>query len=483
MNDSIVSIDALTLTALVHRGTRWRKPFWEATCPELGISVRAENEAEARDDLNEAVQEFLQTASPEEIEESLSKGTTYSLEPLSVAPLAPDDKDDEQSWLQRVPDGALAVVGSAKDKAGDLATTVGGAAFHSGQFVAHGAASAYGAVSGLASNVYLRTHQTVTEHTVPLLIGLTEHAGSITDVIPQNSSLTKVAKTFKLDHWLDIGNRVDIEKAARVVAELKAKYPDETNRQIAGRLITQKAVYAGGVGLSTSLVPGVAIPLLALDLAATALLQAELVFQIAAVYGLDLEDPARKGEMLAVFGCVLGGGKAVNAAKGGLVFLRNAPVAGAVIGATSNAAMIYALGNVACSFYEKRLDLQATTEAMEAVKQENTLYLEASAPQQAIADQVLMHVLLAGNPAAAREEIATALRALNFSLSSLETIENNFDAPQSLGELLPQLDAEFADYVSIKAQEIAQADGVITDGEAKILQVIAEHFASKIGSV
>ncbi len=35
MDDAIVPLDSLALTALVHRGTKWRRTFWEATCPEL----------------------------------------------------------------------------------------------------------------------------------------------------------------------------------------------------------------------------------------------------------------------------------------------------------------------------------------------------------------------------------------------------------------------------------------------------------------
>ena len=479
MNDSIVPLDALHLTALIHRGTKRRKAFWEATCPELDISVRAESESEARDELQKAVQQFLRTASAKEIEESLNEGTTYSLEKMQMAPIVRSDKA-EQNWLQRVPSGAVAIVGTGKNKVSDLATTVGGVALNSGHFVSEKAVNAYGVTKDLAGNAYHRTHETLAEHTVPLLIGLTEHAGNIADTVGVNPNIKQVAKTFKLEHWLDIGELVDIGKAARVVAELKAKYPAESNRQIAGRLITQKAVYAGGVGLSTSWVPGVAIPLLALDVAATALLQAELVFQIAATYGLDLDDPARKGEMLAVFGCVLGGGKAVNAAKVGLKFLRNAPVAGAVIGATSNAAMIYALGHVACNFYEKRLNLEASPQKMEEVRLENALYLAASARQQRIADQILMHVVFAGNPTISKKETLAALRAMNFSDSSVEAIENNFDTPQSLGELLPQLNGEFADYVAVKSQEIVDADGVIKDEEAEVLEMIKSHFADRI---
>ncbi len=44
------------------------------------------------------------------------------------------------------------------------------------------------------------------------------------------------------------------------------------------------------------------------------------------------------------------------AAKAGLSFLQNVPVAGAVIGASTNAAMIYALGYGACRFYETKIN-------------------------------------------------------------------------------------------------------------------------------
>ncbi len=147
MDDAIVPLDSLALTALVHRGTKWRRTFWEATCPELNISVRAESEAEARAELQTAVKQFLQTASPKEIEESLHNGTTYSLAPLPIAPIVRDD-EAELSWLQRASLGALTAAGAAKDKAGDLAAAIGGAAATSGHFVADTAVNAYGAVGG-----------------------------------------------------------------------------------------------------------------------------------------------------------------------------------------------------------------------------------------------------------------------------------------------------------------------------------------------
>ena len=488
------------LSVLIHQKSTRKKRVWEATCPELDITANSDSEGEARDLLRATVEEFLNNASPEAVESRLSKGTTYSVEPLSVTAIVrAGDEDEQLSWLQRVPVGAVAAAGAAKDKASDLVSAIGGAAANSGHFVADSAVHAYGAVGEIAGNVGAKTRETVDERAMPLLVGLTERAGNFTESITNHSPLRRVAKAFNLEQWLDISSHVDLEKAAQTVANLKAEFPAESNRQIARRLITQKALYAGGVGLSTSL-PGLAIPMLALDMAATSLLQAELVLQIAAVYGLDLDDPARKGEMLAVFGCVLGGSKAGKAglelfrnsplaAKGlnastkvpvekiGLGVLKNVPLMGAAIGATANAALIYALGNAACSFYEKRLDTAATSEAMQSVKKETQLYLEASATQKLVADLVLLHVVLAGKPATDRAELLAALREMDFSDASIGTIESGLNSPKSLEELLPQLDGEFADYVAVQARKLALMDGVINEEESEFLRIIDRHFA------
>jgi len=56
--------------------------------------------------------------------------------------------------------------------------------------------------------------------------------------------------------------------------------------------MVEKATYAG-IGLTSSILPGVALALLAVDLAATTQLRSEMVYQIAVAYGLDLKDLAR----------------------------------------------------------------------------------------------------------------------------------------------------------------------------------------------
>ena len=236
MNEPIDRLEIPPLTVLSHQKPIRRKRVWEFACPELGVTVSADERDEAREKLQTAVDELLNTASLPEIEARLAKGTTYTVEPLALtAMVRADDEDEELGWLQRGAGGAIALAGAAKDKSGDLAATVAGAAATSGRFVVGTAANAYDAVGDLASNVYART-QSAADKTAPLLVGLTENAGNVSDAITSNSSLRQLAKKFNLEQWLDVGNRVDIEKAEQVVAELKNKSipPNRTGRSRGG---------------------------------------------------------------------------------------------------------------------------------------------------------------------------------------------------------------------------------------------------------
>jgi hypothetical protein len=146
----------------------------------------------------------------------------------------------------------------------------------------------------------------------------------------ENPVLRYVSKIFRAD-WLlaamllrsrYANGEVDVGKAQAAVRKLQQEYPQESPSQIANRIMVDKALSAGGIGLVSGFVPGMALALLAIDLAATTQLQAEMVYEIAAAYGMDLTDPKRKGEVLAIFGLALGGSRAV---KAGLGLLRNVP--------------------------------------------------------------------------------------------------------------------------------------------------------------
>ena len=260
--------------------------------------------------------------------------------------------------------------------------------------------------------------------------------------------------------------------------KLQQQYPHEQANEIAHRLMLEKSLYVGGSGLASSLVPGFAAALIAVDLAATTAMQAEMVYQIACAYGLNLQEPARKGEILAIFGLALGGGCAI---KAGLVLLRNVPVAGAVVGASTNAAMLYTLGYAACRFYEAKVNSLTNEAAFAATHAQSEKYLEGAIVQEVVMDQILVHVVLAGNPGKTWDQILPELLSLNLSPASLEVIAANIKSPPRLETLLNQINSDFAGPLLAQCYKIAQLDGVTTKEEAKVIETITKKFDTTLG--
>lgn len=179
----------------------------------------------------------------------------------------------------------------------------------------------------------------------------TETVGRTVEPVASNPLINYMAKIPGLSWLLNALGKVDTHKAQQEIELLKQKYPDETPEQLAHRVIANTALAAAGTGLATNIIPPVAIALFAVDLAALSKLQADMLFRIAAVYKFDLEDPTRHGEALAVFALSLGSGGIF---KTGLSFLEVIPGFGAVLGASSNAALVYSLGLAARQFYDTK---------------------------------------------------------------------------------------------------------------------------------
>ncbi|MDF5709294.1 MAG: hypothetical protein PUP90_16915 [Nostoc sp. S4] len=242
----------------------------------------------------------------------------------------------------------------------------------------------------------------------------------------------------------------------------------------------EKAVLAGGTGLANSLTPGQAAAMFVVDWAATPALSVELVYQIAAAYGMDLKDSERTGEAVAIFGLGVGGKTAI---KAGLGLLRNLPVARAVIGASSNAVIIYALGYAACQFYEAKqnpLTLEAT---LVNAQLESRKFLEAAIFQEKIMDRILVHIVLAGNPDKSWEDILPELQAANLSPESIDAIASHIKSPSSLETLLEQINSDFAVPLLTQCQKIAHLDGVITPEEAKVLETINKKLKRDLAAI
>lgn len=330
----------------------------------------------------------------------------------------------------------------------------GGVAIQAGQGVVGAAAGAAGAIKDAAVEV-------------------PQGVRHLLDLVSNNPRLQRITKALPVEWLAKFIDRVDVDKAEAEVRRLQQKHFEEEPNQIAHRLMVGKALLAGRSGLVSSLVPGFAAALLALDLAATTTLQAEMVYQIACAYGFDVRDPARKSEVLAIFGLSLGSGYA---AKAGFGFLRNIPVAGAAIGASTNAAMLYTLGYAACRFYEAKLHPLNSEATLEAAQAESEKYLERALTQKVIMDQILIHVVLAGHPGKTWEQILPELQTSHLSPASIEVIAAHSTSPPPLETLLDQIDPDFAVPLLAQCHKIADSDQVITPEEARVIETITQKF-------
>ena len=387
--------------------------------------------------------------------------------------------------------GTGEAVGSAASQAGqavvETATGVSGAissaAAQASQTVvktAVGAGEAIGSVASQAGQVIVETAPGVSSAIGGGAVQAIQVAGQAMAIAGNNPQLQQAIKSLNQSWLTSLIEQVDVVKAETVVRKLQQENPDEQPRQIAHRLMLEKAVYAGVTGLASSLVPGAAAMTFAVDWSATAALSAELVYQVAAAYGLNLKDPERKSEVLTIFGLALGGGTAI---KAGLGLLRSVPVAGAMIGVSSNAVMIYALGYNACRFYEAKQNPLIIEATIASTQSESEKYLETGITQEVVMDQILVHVVLAGHPGKTWEEILPELQTLNLSPGSLEAIAAQIESPSSLETLLDQLSRDFAIPLLAQCHKVAQLDGATTPEEAKIIDTISQKFGISLDSL
>ncbi|MBD1931638.1 MULTISPECIES: EcsC family protein [Cyanophyceae] len=322
--------------------------------------------------------------------------------------------------------------------------------------------------------------ETAAKQTQKLISQTTQGAGRAVNYVGDNQFLRHVTRALPTTWLLGIINQVDVVKAENAVRDLQQKHPKESPNQVAHRLMVEKAVYGGGMGLATSFLPGQALALLTVDLAATTLLQAEMVYQIAAAYGLDLKDPARKGEVLAIFGLSLGGSQGI---KAGLGLLKATPVAGAVIGASANATMIYALGYAACRFYEAQLHSQVSEDKLVETQAASESYLQTAIAQQAIMDRILVHTIVASYPGKSWEDILPSLQAANLSPASIDAIASNIKSPQPLDTLLDQLNRDYAIPLLAQCYRVSELDSALTPEESKVIDKITQRFDIDVDAI
>lgn len=206
-------------------------------------------------------------------------------------------------------------------------------------------------VSTAAADTTTRVGEAATESAHAALEQTTESVGKTLHPIAENPAVDYVAKIPGLKWLTSALGKVDKEKAEADVAKLKAKHPTDSAEDLAHHIIVDTTIKAGGIGLATNIIPPVALGLFAVDLAAIAALQSEMLYRIAAAYDFDADDPARKGEALTIFALSVGTSSAV---KTGLSVVELVPLLGAAVGAGSNAGILYSFGIAASQFYKRK---------------------------------------------------------------------------------------------------------------------------------
>jgi uncharacterized protein (DUF697 family) len=203
------------------------------------------------------------------------------------------------------------------------------------------------------ANLASQTEAEVSRATQEFLEEATHNIGQGVEPIANSRLLDLAARVPGFSWILAAVGRVDTNKIQAEVAKLRADHPDETVEQLCDRVISSAAIVAGGMGFVTNLIPPLALMLFAVDLVAVATLQAEMIYRVAALYGFNLTEPTRRGEVLSIFGLSLA---AASALKAGLSAAELIPLVGTAIGVTSNAGLLYILGKGARQFYQQKAE-------------------------------------------------------------------------------------------------------------------------------
>jgi uncharacterized protein (DUF697 family) len=307
---------------------------------------------------------------------------------------------------------------------------------------------------------------TLTAETQKILEKTTISTGQTLDWIAANPVIQAADKIIGMDWLMTFLGKVNIAKVQNTVEEVRSQYPQETSHQIAQRLIIQKTWSGGRLGLITNIIPPIAALFLGIELIATTKLQTEMVYEIAAAYNLDLNESARRGEVLAIFALSLG----ADVLKTGLSVVEIIPGIGAVVGASTNAALLYVLGQTACRFYQGKVE---NADILALQSQTDTDW-QVALQQSKVMDRILAHMVQLSYP---EQDWTEALRKVKTAFpSSVETIGVNLKQRHDLSTLLQQLIPEFAPLTLHRCYDIAIAQGNITLEQQNILRQIADKF-------
>uniref|UniRef100_UPI0039C670FC hypothetical protein n=1 Tax=Umezakia ovalisporum TaxID=75695 RepID=UPI0039C670FC len=188
-----------------------------------------------------------------------------------------------------------------------------------------------------------------------------ENINDLHITVDQNPELSKLKNASDDDAWESLTEwiaestcDINFRAASKSVKRLTKRVRHKTPHEIAHKLIIDKSLQAAGLELIGDMVATVnnileGLGAKGIDLPEIAKLAAEMIYQIAEIYGFDIDAPERKQEALFIFGFIFSGEKVIDI---GIDWLKLGYLENKLLKVGTKALMIYGTGHAACFYYE-----------------------------------------------------------------------------------------------------------------------------------
>lgn len=161
--------------------------------------------------------------------------------------------------------------------------------------------------------------------------------------------------------------QIDLDAVEKFVTLVLTKFPNATPEQMTQRLLRRQLLRVSRTSVVMSVVPSKMAESVGVDHVEIALIQAEIIFQIAVAYGFELQVPECKNEAFAILDRVL---RANRLARIGLSATQMIPVAGGFINTGTDTYLVYQIGNTAQQFYKSLTEEEVPGETLEVFIEE-----------------------------------------------------------------------------------------------------------------
>jgi ribosomal protein S6 len=194
---------------------------------------------------------------------------------------------------------------------------------------------------------------------------------------------------------------INFTAASKSVTRLITRVGHKTPREIAHRLIIHKSLQAAGLELIGDVVATVnnildGLGAEGINLPEIAKLGAEMVSQIAQIYGFNIDAPERKEEALFLFGLIFLGEKIIDI---GIDWLKLGYINNKILKVGSKALMIYGLGHAACFYYEYKAEFEFSLippdDLLKKLRQERDNYFPDDLSEATVKQKLIVEISIA----------------------------------------------------------------------------------------